>query len=196
MDQTALESLRNYAATDSFARRAFELLAQRQRKRTELAVEVLMRDMGCPRADAVKFLKRLGKLECGRFYAGRGSKQSRFRWRYAMYSVAQVALGQPASLEALPWDDDDVGQEDDSQELGDGAVPPQTGPVAAAMDTPASAFAPLPRRLINHTYPLRPDLLVPIGLPADLTAQEADRLAAFIRALAVMPCTDGKSLDK
>ena len=189
MDQTALESLQNYAARDSFARRAFELLAQRQRKRTELAVEVLMRDMGCPRADAVKFLKRLGKLECGRFYAGRGSKQSRFRWRYAMYSVAQVALGQPASLEALPWEDDDVGQEDDSQKLGDGGAETLyiTPVVSAAGTAPVPTASVSRAQLIGHTYPLRPELFVSLSLPPDLTAQEADRLAAFIRALAVMP---------
>ena len=56
MDQSVLESLRNYAGRDNFARRAFEILSLRQRKRTELGVEILMRDMGCPRADVVKFL--------------------------------------------------------------------------------------------------------------------------------------------
>lgn len=188
MDQATLESLRNYAATDALAHRAFEILAQRQRKRAELTVEILMRDMGCARADVVKFLKRLGGLGCGRFLAGRGSKQSRFRWRYAMYSVAQVALGQGLSLEELPWEEEEEAQEGGSPESSDGAASMYTRFLPAGIDVQSVPSVPVSRtRLINHTYPLRPDLLVPLSLPADLTAQEAERLAGFIRALALTP---------
>lgn len=186
MDTTLLESLQNWAVKDEIARRAFDILAQRQRKRTELTVEVLMRDMGCPRADAVKFLKQLDDLTCGRFIAGRGSKQSRFRWRYAMYSVAQVALGKSQTLEELPWDGGNVEEEPAFPATSGFATPMRSD----TLEVPPAALAAAPATrsmLINHTYPLRPDLLAPIGLPADLTAQEADRLAAFIRALAVTP---------
>ena len=184
METNVVDALRNYSSASDFARRAFELLTQRQRKRTELAVEVLMRDMGSPRAEVVTFFKQLGEFGCGRFFAGRGSKQSRFRWRYAMYSVAQVALGQAEALEELPWE---VGDEDDNEPaypaVSESAALIRSEVVNVLAAAPAAA--PPRSRVISHTYPLRPDLLVPMGLPADLTAQEADRLAAFIRALAV-----------
>ena len=192
MDSVNLQSLQNLAANDAVAHRAFEILTQRQRKRTELTVEVLMRDMGCPRSDVVKFLKSLGELGCGRFLAGRGSKQSRFRWRYAMYSVAQVALGQAEALEELPWEVSDSESDAEGEAALSSTLEEQVSVRSgAAQMLPAVAAAPpvARSRLINHTYPLRPDLLVPIGLPADLSAQEAERLAAFIRALALVPPT-------
>lgn len=37
--------------------------------------------------------------------------------------------------------------------------------------------------LLAHTYYLRPDMAVNIDLPVDLTAFEADRLAAFVKSL-------------
>lgn len=39
-------------------------------------------------------------------------------------------------------------------------------------------------RLVAYEMPLRPDLLVRLTLPVDLTPTDADRLAAFVRALA------------
>jgi len=192
MNTTLPESLQNWALKDEVARRAFEVLAQRQRKRTELTVEVLMRDAGCMRADAVKFLKQLDDLACGRFIAGRGSKQSRFRWRYAMNSVGQVALGKSQIPEELPWDGGDLEEESAFSAPSEFATPMRSD----LLEAPPAALAGAPAtrsRLINHTYPLRPDLLAPIGLPADLTAQEADRLALFIKALAVTPPIQGEN---
>jgi len=42
----------------------------------------------------------------------------------------------------------------------------------------------VPGRIIAYDLPLRPDLLVRINLPVDLTTADADRLAAFVRSLA------------
>ena len=194
METNVLESLRNYSSTTDFARRAFEILAQRQRKRTELSVDVLMRDMGSPRADVVKFFKQLGEFGCGRFYSGRGSKPSRFRWRYAMYSVAQVALGQAQMLEELPLEGGDEDEEPAYTTTSESPPSIRTDTVIAPSAVPAAA--PPRSKVINHTYPLRPDLLVPMVLPADLTAPEAERLAAFIRALAVTSINIGSSSVK
>jgi hypothetical protein len=38
--------------------------------------------------------------------------------------------------------------------------------------------------LITHDVPLRPDLIVRLTLPVDLTAADAQRMCAFITALA------------
>lgn len=44
-----------------------------------------------------------------------------------------------------------------------------------------------PGRIVAYDLPLRPDLLVRINLPVDLTTADADRLAAFVRSLAFDP---------
>ena len=63
----------------------------------------------------------------------------------------------------------------------------QTLPAAAA------SVAPPPPRIVNYPYPLRPGLLISVSLPADMTAQEADRFAAFVRSLAVAAEPAGES---
>lgn len=42
---------------------------------------------------------------------------------------------------------------------------------------------PDPPRLITHQFPLRQNLVLPLGIPADLTEPEARRIAQFISAL-------------
>jgi hypothetical protein len=44
-----------------------------------------------------------------------------------------------------------------------------------------------PGRIVAYDLPLRPDLLVRINLPIDLTTADADRVAAFVRSLAFDP---------
>lgn len=39
--------------------------------------------------------------------------------------------------------------------------------------------------LLTYDFPLRPDLLIRIELPSNLTEAEAARLAAFLRSLVV-----------
>lgn len=56
-------------------------------------------------------------------------------------------------------------------------------------DTPEPAAPEVPHakasaRLMTYTVPLRPDVMVSLSLPADLTTRDADRLAAFLRSLA------------
>jgi len=52
-------------------------------------------------------------------------------------------------------------------------------------------------RLLAHSLPLRPGLVIRLRLPADLTAAEAHRLTRFIRALAHDPTAiDPTSTDR
>ena len=44
--------------------------------------------------------------------------------------------------------------------------------------------APVVPRLVTYDVPLRPDLIIRLNLPVDLTEADAERLAAFIRSLA------------
>ncbi|MGC8541942.1 MAG: hypothetical protein ACP5QA_15135 [Phycisphaerae bacterium] len=186
MTQPDINTLQGYAASDEFARRAFELLATRQRKRSEITVEVLMSSLSADRATVVKFLQRLESLSCGQFILGRGTKQSRLRWRYTMNSVGMVALGRSTILEEMP--DADEGASDSEAE-----VSPAQPPASPAVTAPAEQSAalnrstPPPRRALSHTFPLAPDRMALLELPIDLTKTEAARLAAFVQALAVEP---------
>lgn len=46
--------------------------------------------------------------------------------------------------------------------------------------------------MVVYDLPLRPDLLVRLNLPVDLTTRDADRISAFVRSLAFdVPGTDG-----
>jgi hypothetical protein len=53
----------------------------------------------------------------------------------------------------------------------------------AASDT-ATAEAPAGVRLMTYDVPLRPDLIVRVTLPIDLTTSDAQRLATFVNSLA------------
>ncbi len=205
------KALRDLAETGEAPKRAFEVLAKRQRKRRELSLEVLMQELRAggveiARAQAYSFFKELERCGCGRIKLGRGSRPTRFRWRYTMRSIAQLALGQTDAVETMPEPDT---EEIDNSE-GTAPAPPdniahQDGPARyeeyekAIGQSDRQAPVPPPGeggaeakatagaqgvRIINYPYPLRPGLLVSVSLPVDMTAQEAERMAAYIKALA------------
>lgn len=75
-------------------------------------------------------------------------------------------------------------------------------PDAAKTTAPEpSTQAPIPSpqhgstaRLVTYTVPLRPDLMVSIALPADLTSRDAERIGNFVRSLAFdSPADEGGS---
>ena len=53
--------------------------------------------------------------------------------------------------------------------------------VADAVVSPQHGQTP---RLVNYTVPLRPELMVNITLPVDLTTADAERISTFVRSLA------------
>lgn len=64
------------------------------------------------------------------------------------------------------------------------------GPVGAAerspsLPTPVQAGV----RLVVYPFPVRPDVFAELKLPADLTAEEAERLCGFLRSVALAPLT-------
>lgn len=68
-----------------------------------------------------------------------------------------------------------AGSDDASESKGGGADLVQATPPPAH---PAGAL------VVTYRVPLRPDLMIEVGLPTDLTVADADRLAGFVRALA------------
>lgn len=66
------------------------------------------------------------------------------------------------------------------------AASPDAGPAEPETRAPERSVAP-PAGLIRYQMPLRPDLLINLDLPIDLTAVDAARIANFVKSLAFAP---------
>lgn len=148
---------------DESQRRFMQQLAERQREpnRGETSVEdaeEFFRD----RQDAVNFLKQLGEAGCGNFFTGRRGRPTRIEW--ATCGAIPIAK---AFLQAT-----DQVSTGDASGLGPGTAP-----------SPLPFTHALPTELHPHTFLLRPELTLTLQLPLNLTKEEANRLADFIRAL-------------
>ena len=174
-----IAGLRNYAAADESARACFELLSRRQRRRRELAVDVLMRDAGITRTAAVSIFRSLESLGCGKMVVGRRNGRTRFEWHFTMSSVGLVALGQSDFLDPMGREDLDEGV--------DAGIPANApaggGSQAESSDDRQRDPSPVATGMLSYPFPLRNGVKASIILPEDLTVDEAERLGNFIRAL-------------
>lgn len=107
------------------------------------------------RRDVINVMQELDKLGYGQFKTGRRGQPSRFEWGVNMISVGKASRGEEAVITPLSLDEIRATDESD--------------------DVPAGK--------IRHFYQLRSDTNIALELPADLTANEAGRLASFIKTL-------------
>jgi hypothetical protein len=129
----------------------------------ELTVDNFSRLLDTRPAKVVKVMKDIQKAGFGRFFAGRRGRLSRLIWSWG--STAQAPAPRTRASEA--------------PSLGR-SVP------SAAAEAPLQSL----RRPDDHSdglhridYRLRKDFGVEIVLPADISAEEAERLSKFILAL-------------
>lgn len=143
-------------------------LAGRQREPNsgETEVEDLER-LGAKKHEAVAFFKKLSALGCGVFITGRHGAKSRIAWKpYGAIPVASAFLREATT--------DNSARE----------VEPRSVEASASTAVkPAGSDAGEAVALHAHTFLLRPNLTIQIRLPLDLTKEEANRLADFIRAV-------------
>jgi hypothetical protein len=153
------ERIRALYARDAAAKSAFDFLRGYQRNRSETTVSVLRWQAGLDE-DAVKNLfSELENIGLGEYVPGRHGHPCRFRWALPVKVVAAVAVGasdEPLEVEA---------------------------PAAPAAVAAGGVGGPGAAAVIRHPYTLRPDFVVTIVLPPNLTPVEATRLADFIRTL-------------
>ncbi len=162
------EGLRQLYRSDGAAKALFDHLARRERNRNELPVDRLALNIAtegsaASRSDVVRVLKALEQAGCGKYVAGRKGHQSRFQWHVDMVAVGRYASGQATVINEIH--PATSGEEE----------------VLDAQDAPADSANGSGE--LTHGFQLRPDLLVSIGLPTNLTPAEAARLADFIRTL-------------
>jgi hypothetical protein len=149
------------ASADDRQKRFMETMAARQRepKGGETSVdevEAVFKD----RKASVEFLKDLSDAGCGKFMIGRRDRPTRIEWvDFGAIAIAKAFLN-PIAKDLLG--DDDV------------SVP---AGASGSLRSPADAS------FHNHHFLLRPDLMVYVQLPLNLTKDEANRLADFIRTL-------------
>ncbi len=61
---------------------------------------------------------------------------------------------------------------------------PESAPSAAATSQASTEAPSSSRQLIPYDLPLRPNLIVRLNLPVEMTTSDADRIATFVRSLA------------
>ncbi|MFQ5511989.1 MAG: hypothetical protein ACE5EO_09085 [Candidatus Krumholzibacteriia bacterium] len=106
------------------------------------------------RSELIDFFKALEELGLGTYIVGRRGRTSRFRWATDPVEAAVVAAGGAPHA-------GDSGMDDAGSDGADGAL---TG-------------------TITHEFVLRSDFTVKLMLPADLSTDEASRLAGFVKTL-------------
>jgi hypothetical protein len=153
-----VDGLRDLYKTNVIGSTFLDRAAQREWDCGETTVEraqTILRDHGteASRGAIVDLYQQLEQLGCGKFIVGRKHKHSRFAWNVSISSVGKAAAGEHEAI--MPAPDADV-------------------------DADTSEANP---DLLQHTYHLRRGTSVTFELPADLTKQEAERLASFIKTL-------------
>lgn len=123
----------------------------------ELEKKLMKDKRAVPRRQLVGFFKRLEDFGVGELIVGRKGHATRFHWEVDSLAIARPDEPQPAQIPPPP-----IG--------GLEGLPISAGPVV----------------LISHRFQLRPELVITVQLPSDITTVEADRLSGFLRSLPFM----------
>jgi hypothetical protein len=164
--QPNMGAVRELYSIDKTARALFDNLAKRVYNSREQSVDQLERclekdGVDVSRRDITHLLKELQRAGCGEYIVGRKGHPSRFRWYVETVDVGRRAAGIPS-------------------DIGHGSL---NGDEDTLAETRADGDSPASSDEFMHRFQLRPDLLVSLRLPADLTTPEAARLADFIKTL-------------
>lgn len=160
IDSDAVKELRGLNQKNSIAQAFFDWAIQRQRDAAETRVDRLAYKADIDRRDVIELAHHLEDIGCAKFIVGRRGGKSRIQWNFSLRSMAEAAKGQSAALQKVQPDEAALAEEED-EDIGDAVA----------------------ENMIRHGYQLRPDILITIDLPEDLSKKEAERLAAFVSSL-------------
>lgn len=156
LDQTVTANLQALCAANDAAKRLFTAFAQRQKDSRETTVDRAAWIAGIDYSSMLQLFRRLHEVGVGRFIPGRHGYSSRMEWNFSIRSLGKVAQGRARKLE-------------------------EVAPDADTDETAAEAASKI--AVHEHEFQLRSDLRIRLGLPADLTAKEAERLGAYLQTL-------------
>jgi hypothetical protein len=131
----------------------------------ELAVKNFSGLLDVRDAKVVKVMKDLQKAGFGTFIAGRHGRPSRLLWSWG----TPVSDGAPSGPRA--------------EAPSSGATLSSSAPLSAPLESKRPAGDTEEDGLHRIQYGLRKDFTVDLTLPADISAEEAERLSKFILAL-------------
>jgi hypothetical protein len=154
-------NLKRLYGSNACARAILDHLAADGEDRDETTVHemwtlLVSRAHSFSRHHVIRAFKSLQHVGAGVFLVGRKGHPTRFVHVVSVRELAKLARGEQ---EPVPV--------------------PRSSDVAPPPATPAAEHA----ATLTHRYNLRPDLLIELALPADLTKSEATRLAEFVRTL-------------
>ncbi len=158
-----LVELKRLYATSETAKKILNYFAGRKNNKNETTVDrlhgvLVAEGHEVTRGQLIDALRQLAELGCGEFKTGRKGWPTRMVWSVGIVSLGQVASGQATAV----------------QEIDDVSTDEEEVPVAAKA---------VEHDQMNVSYPLRPELMVGLSLPKNLTQKEANRLADFIKTL-------------
>lgn len=140
-----------------------ESLANRDKNRKVTTVDQVVSRYKVPRRDVIEMFKAMDEAGLGAFILGRRNQPSRFSWTTRMKDVGQAAIGETEEIDEIDEDEfvstgDDISIEEDDDFLD----------------------------CYDHPFKLRAGFEpITLSLPKDLTPQEADRIASFVKSLPI-----------
>jgi hypothetical protein len=183
---------------------AEQILKRRDGKSVELSLERLEAELAdASRYDIVASLKELEKAGWGRFIAGRSGRKASFAWAPEAPSKNEVGVGKASgrtqARAAAPALSDEPAPKGSARKA---LAPPSQrlartqlstrqpttrevpgGPSAKRLPSKPPAAPSDRQQLLQHSFHLRPGVLVMLELPEDVTPIEVDRFCHFLKAI-------------
>jgi hypothetical protein len=163
IENDKINSLRSLHEEDETARRFLDWGAARINDSVETSVDRAVSVTRASAPEVRRLFQEFQKLGLGELKTGRKGYKTRFIWNYSLRSIGKISKRQSQSLEDI-----DVTQ----------VEPPDEDPALAPQ-----AQAEVSASLVTHAFQLRPDLLVKLPLPQDLTTKDVERLSSWMRSL-------------
>lgn len=160
IDTDTVKKLREMYAEDEAARRLFDWLAGRQNDANETSVDRAAWMTGNNAQEMVRVFRELEQARCGHLILGRKGWKTRFKWNYSVRSLGEAAKGETTKLDTI-----DVNNIEVSEDMLEAAPVSDAGRV-------------------TYSFPLRPDFVLSVELPADFRTSDVERLAKWLQSLA------------
>lgn len=156
---------------------------------------------------AIEFFKQLEKADCGTFTMGRRGKISRLTWKYDSRQIAKAFLGRDRPHDLITENPESESDLQKNAEITNepAGLRESARPYLQVRERTSTAnslaedrnLSPLTDNIscrgagsdrpgvesYDHSFLLRPGLTITVSLPLNITKDEANRLAEFIRSV-------------